>query len=215
MLRGLLAVACGGAWLLIAGTATANEPSYYKVRMTTGKLAVRVEPTTAATRVAMLENGAGPIEVIETRMVEGTRWGKILLEDINAWVAMEFLEPIKLASLDDSGAPVGLVCQGTQPFWSLKFARADRADFSTPSATGKPEHVITGMAPTGWNRPWPLAVALAGPEGEVTALLRPAACQDSLTNRAFGWTIDLITRGDGGPAAISGCCNLPFSPRGA
>ncbi|MEL7465444.1 MAG: hypothetical protein AAFN79_15345 [Pseudomonadota bacterium] len=98
-----------------------------------------------------------------------------------------------------------LLCGGVEPSWSLELG-AGEALFSTPQRPQIDYAIPDERAALG--RPWPRALTLTAPQDTAIAILRPAACSDTMSDRVFDWTIDLLTQKDGEAVIYTGCCRI-------
>ena len=98
-----------------------------------------------------------------------------------------------------------LLCGGVEPFWSLEIAE-DNAVFTAPDTPQIDYSIPDERAALG--RLWPRGLTLLAPEDTAIALLRPASCSDTMSDRDYGWTIDLLTQKSGEAVILTGCCRL-------
>jgi hypothetical protein len=180
------------ALLLWAGTALAQEPRYFAGP--DHPLVVRGAP--GGQPVGELPPGAAPLEVSATD--DGESWGRIGFGEADGWVALDALTPVDVSALPYALLPEGLVCAGVEPFWSLALA-ADGATYAAPDA--EPRAAPGLGAATADGRFWPVMLRFDG----LTALIRPAACADGMSDRTDPWTVDLLL----GDTLRTGCCRLP------
>lgn len=97
-----------------------------------------------------------------------------------------------------------LNCGGVEPFWSVEIG-ADEALFSTP------DRQIDYSIPderAAEGRFWPRGLTLVAPEDTAIVVLRPARCGDTMSDRIYDWTIDLLTQKSGEAVIYTGCCRL-------
>ncbi|MEL6793883.1 MAG: hypothetical protein AAFP78_10535 [Pseudomonadota bacterium] len=120
------------------------------------------------------------------------------------------VSPLFLASFLASPAAAettrpDLLCGGAEPFWSLEIGETE-ALFSTPERPQLDYAIPDDRAALG--RAWPRALTLTAPQDTAIAILRPAACSDTMSDRAFDWTIDLLTQKAGEAVIYTGCCRV-------
>jgi uncharacterized membrane protein len=203
------------AILLLTSPAKAAEPGYYRV---TGVAAgdvlnIRPEPGAGGEPLDGLAPGAFPVEILEVREVNGAEWGRVLSGDGNGWVAMKFLEPADMALIKDTQIPDGLSCGGTEPFWGARIGSAAGLVFS--DIDGKEMALPMGSAITAIGRMHRFALKADDGKTFATAMLgRFESCSDGMSDRDFGWRIDLLLERDGDadfPQLYEGCCQMPVA----
>jgi uncharacterized membrane protein len=193
--------------------AQAAEPGYYRVTgVADGDvLNIRPEPGPGGDPVGDFLPGAAPVEVLEVRSANGGDWGRVLASDGNGWVSMKFLQPFDVKKIDGTEIPDGLVCMGTEPFWNAKVSAAEGLRFADvdQNETVMP---ITG-ATNAIARLHRFAVLASDGKTRATAMLgRFETCSDGMSDRDFGWRMDLLLERDGEveyPQLYEGCCLLP------
>lgn len=98
-----------------------------------------------------------------------------------------------------------LLCGGVEPFWSLELG-AETAVFTAPDQP-QIDYTIPDVK-TAEGRDWPRILTLLSFNDTALAILRPAACSDTMSDRAYDWTLDLLTQRAGEAIALTGCCRL-------
>lgn len=182
------------AALLVGGTVAAQQPPRYFLAPDF-PLTVRDWPGGPA--AGSLPAGAGPIEI---GLIDETgAWGRIALGETDGWVSIDALRPFDIEATSYAPIPAGLVCTGTEPFWSLRFD-ADNAVSAAPGVDEATVGVDGHSVAEG--RKWPIAIRM----DDVTAVLRPAACHDGMSDRTQSWSVDVLNA-DG---LRTGCCRLPL-----
>ena len=185
------------AALLAPLAAMAAPPAYF----TAPKGAkVRAAPEAEAKPVGALPPGAGPIEAVEE---DG--WLRLTWGEGDGWVRRDALSPTEVPRLGSTALPLGLVCAGTEPFWSITLG--DGARFATPE--GGRSYAIEGAATAEGRLSFPVAVRLAAEDGGGTAVIRPLTCNDGMSDRTWPWTVDLLLRQGTEWSLLTGCCRLP------
>lgn len=206
--------------VIAAGFATAApslaaEPGFYRV---TGVVAgdvlnIRPEPGPGGEPLAGLQPGAFPVEVLEVRDVNGAQWGRVLAGDGNGWVAMKFLATAEVPVIEGTEIPDGLSCSGTEPFWGARLTNAGGLRFSDIDGTDTILPLGRAMNATG--RMHRFAVKADDGKTFATAMLgRFESCSDGMSDRDFGWRIDLLLEKEGDPdfpLLFEGCCQLPVA----
>ncbi len=149
-------------------------------------LNVRAQPSGKSADLGDLKNG----DTVEILTVQGN-WARILWGEGNGWISLSFTDRIKRPALA-SGLPVGLNCAGTEPFWSLRLLKPGVAYFNGASLP---------ISQSGRSANSSLGYYFTAPD--TTGVLYREFCSDGMSEREYGWKIDLVTpRG-----MLSGCCS--------
>ncbi len=190
---------------LLNHTALANttpvQPEYYQVSASlTAHLNVRAEPSASARDIGDLNPGARPIEVLKTDPTG--EWGHIVWQETTGWVALRFLERITLPQLQDTIVPIGLICAGTEPFWTMEIESPDNAVLST-EASSTPMSINTVSTSRNRNQ-HPVALELLSKNHTNVTVLSRQACSDGLTNIQYNWAAEIIIQPEFN--LLSGCC---------
>ena len=171
-------------------------------------LTVRDAPGGAV--VETLPPGHGPIETTG-RDQTGT-WSRIGLAEGDGWVARDALAPREVARFQGTTVPEGLICSGTEPFWSATLA-ADGVTLAAPGVDAEDwslgaQSVAEGRAGT------PALFTLGRDDASAMLLIREAPCSDGMSDRTHAWQADLVRElGADTPLALrTGCCRLPTAP---
>ena len=107
-------------------------------------------------------------------------------------------------ALADDARP-DLLCGGVEPSWSLELGR-DEGVFTAPDSPQIDYSIPDIRAALG--RVWPKGLTLLAPQDTAIAILRPASCSDTMSDRTFDWTIDLLTQKAGEAVILTGCCRI-------
>ena len=182
---------------LIAGAAAAQEPEYF--RAPGHPLTVRDAP--AGTPIGELARGAAPIEA--TGVDDSGAWARIAFGEGDGWVALDALTTMRVPDAAYGPLPAGLLCAGSEPFWSARFG-PETVETQAPGEEPQSFAVDGAVVAQGAAR-FPLAVRI----GEMTAVLRPGACFDGMSDRTHAWSVDLLIARPGALALRTGCCRLP------
>ncbi|MEC9344147.1 MAG: SH3 domain-containing protein [Pseudomonadota bacterium] len=196
---------------LLAGAAVpalAQDSGIYRVSGVAAddRLNIRAEPRSDAPVVGSFAPGAGRIDVLEVRANAGAPWGRVIAGEANGWVAMRFLAPDTAEPIEGTGVPVALTCGGTEPFWSLTFSQS-RLRLSSPAEGDQVFDLAARTTAEGrYNR---FALVATRADRRLTAVLaRGPACSDGMSDRDYGWRIDLVDEA-GELRLFEGCCHLP------
>lgn len=170
-------------------------------------LNIRQLPSASSAIVGALAHNSAAVEVIGT--TSGGRWGLVNFGDGSGWVSMRYMA----RRGGWSGVPPrGLLCLGTEPFWSFHFDPSGQvaADFSPMGLGGSVYHSV-------WSAPFSNRATgsygfATGPEATSTGVIgsgvvRTELCSDGMSDRVFGFSIDLILSGST-RMALSGCCRI-------
>ena len=211
MIRHLASVLLG---LALALPASAEQVRYFKVEGVAANdtLSVREGPSASAAKIGELAPDTPVVEITATN-ADGT-WGRTIWYEGDGWVSMRYLARAEIDTFFDTGpghptgVPVGLSCGGNEPFWGLSFDAPDRLVYSTPET---PEtalsvgaiHVASGR------RGLPVSYRLATPDFDALAIVSAAACSDTMSDRTYGYQINLWTEDETGATFRTGCCSLP------
>lgn len=204
MLRYLMlvvALLAGGAAGTVAGAG--DLPALFRVTEVAADdvLNIRAAPNARAAIIGTFAPDAAGIEVVA--LSPDGRWGQVNSGEQAGWSSMRYLTPRGGPGWQSGAA--GLICFGTEPFWNVRFfLPGHRAEFFTPDNDGV-EWVVEAGALPATAFPPTLALPFSGADTGM-AVIRPAACNDGMSDMAFGLEMQVYFRGD--PAGLSGCCTL-------
>lgn len=166
-------------------------------------LNVRAEPNADSAVLSELAPTATGIEIVG--FDPSGAWARVSAGEASGWVSGRFLR-LRTDTWQPGALPDTLVCVGTEPFWSLR-RTAQGVEFSTPENRRALDLRVVldrGIAQE------PMRALIAGDkDGRLTAVIRPEACSDGMSDRAFGLSGTLII--DGSAAAsrmLTGCCSI-------
>lgn len=111
---------------------------------------------------------------------------------------------VQTAAAEDR--PQVLLCGGVEPFWSLELT-SEAALYTDPD-TGEIDYTIPDER-IAEGRHWPRVMTLLAARDTAIAVLRPAACSDTMSDRSLDWSIDLLTQRRGEAVVYTGCCRAP------
>ncbi|MGL4236146.1 COG3650 family protein [Tabrizicola sp.] len=186
--------------LLVAGPLRAEDfPALYAVTGVAADdvLNIRAAPEADAPILGVMLPDATGVEVVSA--TDG--WAVVNAGEQAGYVSLKFLSREPGPTWYALEQP--LACSGTEPFWSLAIdPGAGTVVYTTPD----PEDLLEGKIGRTWpGEPWATTAALALPQG--FAVVRPAACSDSMTDRPYGLAIDIF-QNDGVHDRLAGCCVL-------
>lgn len=164
-------------------------------------LNIRAEPTASAPIIGTLAPDARGVEVVAVNAA-GT-WGQVNTGEASGWVNLRYMAA-RGVHIDHYNLPVGLSCYGTEPFWSVQNI-GGALHFDTPDAPAR-DLDIWQAQDSGIPDDLRRMIQMSGIGGPATAFLYPAACNDGMSDRAFGLAISLMTAPDA--PLLSGCCTL-------
>ncbi|MDJ0629072.1 MAG: peptide-binding protein [Rhodobacter sp.] len=184
------------------------QPGYFRVTGVAADdtLNVRAGPSAGSSDIGDLPPDARGIEVAGTDA--SGKWGRIVWEEANGWIAMRFLAPDPVPTLPGTALPAGLLCAGTEPFWSLRLSPGS-ASFSDITGAGFLLGFTGALAAEG-SAGYPLQLSHAGGPASSQAIIRPAACTDGMSDRTYPWTVAYLLDAPGGQRFLAGCCRLPL-----
>ncbi|MCB1367464.1 MAG: SH3 domain-containing protein [Rhodobacteraceae bacterium] len=206
LLRGLVAAAC-----LFAAPLSAQDievdPDLYRVSGVAFNdvLNIRQEPTAASPIIGALSPDATGVEVIAT----ASGWGMVNSGEGHGWVSMRYMT--REGDWVKNHLPKGLSCYGTEPFWNFGFGDTGTAiaDWSLMGWGSGPVvyyDVWTGSAQNRGqaNR----GFTLAGDAVDAAGAIRTEYCSDGMSDRAYGFAVDVILKRGADGMMVSGCCSL-------
>ena len=174
-------------------------------------LNVRAEPSAGADLVGAFAPTETGIEVIALS-ADGA-WGRVNTGEQAGWASMAYLERQPGQTADDwttGVAPMTLACFGTEPFWSVTLYPGEALDYGgldfgdgTPQPGGYT--AVAGSASTG-KRGF-FGRLDAEPLG-LTGIVSTELCSDGMSDRDYGFAIDLIVSDSEGDRLAAGCCRL-------
>jgi len=166
-------------------------------------LNLRAAPDAKAEIIGALDPAGPAIEVILTSPDES--WGMVNVDERTGWAAMRHL--VRQTGQDGDGFPKPLVCFGTEPFWNAFVAVGEKLQFNvlgeTPLALSDHRRVRVAGRSDKYAEIW------GSDTTSIVAVVTRAACNDGMSDRAFGFSADFVVAPlVGGGIAYSGCCSL-------
>ena len=197
-----------GAILCFAGAAQATTegwPALYDVSGVAADdvLNVRASPSSSAEIIGTLEPDKTGVEVIAPN--QDMTWGLVNNGDLTGWVSLAFL--IRNPDQWAGNPPQNAMCFGTEPFWSLALA-GDAVRLESPDALALDFDRTSALQSQ--NRIDRHTNVYENDLGGLVATLRNTSCSDGMSDRAYGWEVDLllVVAGDGNAQMLSGCCSI-------
>ena len=198
------------AAFLAATTGLAHSaPDYMRVIdvASDDTLNVRAAPSGSSEDIGDIPHDAIGIEVSG---YDGSgKWARILWQEGEGWISARFLAPDEVTPrLGPTALPSGLLCGGTEPFWSVRLANG-YASFSDIS--GDFHSLTISGARVAEGRPnFPLQMGLGGDTANANAFIRPASCNDGMSDRTYPYQVDFLLSTNGAQRYLDGCCSLPL-----
>lgn len=164
-------------------------------------LNVRAGPGASNPIIGALAHDQRGVEIVE-RSANG--WGLTNIGEGAGWVSMRYLARAAQDPWWSLAQP--MICSGTEPFWDMSI-RFDRADLRTMASGDKQFTLDWNMVPFG--RP-PHVVGFGGRDGPVqlSGVMRLERCNDGMSDREFGLSVDFFAHGGGPLEGYSGCCQV-------
>lgn len=191
----------------------AEDPAYFQVTGvgSADVLNIRSEPSAGSQQIGSFQPGAWPIEVLEVQEINGAKWGRVHARELDGWVSMRFLAPVKVEYIANTKLPLGLNCGGTEPFWNVDFAEK-KVTFEPMGAESLDLPLEVSTTARGRNHRF--AVIAVDRGKRLTAMIsRGEQCSDGMSDRNFSWRADIIVEDPTNtemPASYEGCCSLPL-----
>lgn len=160
-------------------------------------LNVRAEPDAGAAIVGTLDPTATDVEVI--RVNEAETWGLVNTGELSGWVSMAYMDrqPDQWAGR----FPSITSCFGTEPFWDLD-AEETRTILSF---LGEPQVLSASIVPV---QPSNRMDRFGFMAGAMTGIIIEEACNDGMSDREYGLSVELIALVNGRFSHLSGCCTI-------
>lgn len=165
-------------------------------------LNIRAQPGAGAGLRGALAPRAHDIEVV--RVSEDGGWGLVNSGDTAGWASMRYLA--RQPGQDWGSFPTGLSCIGTEPFWQLALAGDGTVRFGDmldSAGTYAPVRRIASAS-----RPDRFAFVAGSAAAGLTGLIARTACGDGMSEREYGFALDLLLPRPDGPVLYSGCCEI-------
>lgn len=162
-------------------------------------LNIRAAPNARAPILATLAPDAAGIEVVEA----SDGWLRVVRPEGSGWISDRFAT-MRTGLWQQDAVPAGLVCHGTEPFWSLVLEDG-AAQFSTPESVLRHEAARV-LGPYDWAENPRRALRAEG----LVALISPAPrlCSDGMSDALFGLDADVILGSGEDMRYLRGCCSI-------
>ncbi|MDQ7069730.1 MAG: peptide-binding protein [Rhodobacterales bacterium] len=186
--------------LLPVSTLAANFPAFYDVTGVAADdtLNVRAGPMGTDQKLAELGPNQSNIEIVAVS--ESGKWGLLNIGERSGWASMRYLK--RQPGQDANAMPRQLSCFGTEPYWALDIGEDPEIKFTL---AGNPEESLRVQNLTrSRNNTGKYGMTAQGALGFMTASMTAALCNDGMSDRNFGISVDIIV----GSSQFSGCCTL-------
>ena len=192
-------------FLLMLPASAIAEPQYFRVTGVAADdtLNVRAEPAASSADIGDLAYNARAIEVAGTDA--SGKWGRIVWHEGNGWISMRFLMPEEQTKVQNSPLPNGLVCAGTEPFWSATLGTSQAV-----MGTGETLFYNNTQISAAGRGDFPVHLQMKDGHLESHMLIRPANCSDGMSDRIYPWGVDFLSATSGETIYQVGCCYLPL-----
>lgn len=197
-------------FMLLGATIAQAQPRLYDVHNVASNdvLNIRDLPDSSGNLVGTLAASATMVEVIS--LSDNAKWGLVNSNERSGWISMRYMTPSAVAY----DPPAGLTCSGTEPFWHITFdpAHFARADWSMMGITDNPTLYDGFWSSYPSNRTtsniaFRLSENMTGPTVSVSGIIRPEICSDGMSDRTFGYSVDVILSGQQS-TYVTGCCSI-------
>ncbi len=187
-------------------------PRAYKVSGISAEdvLNVRAAPSARSTDLGDLHAGFAPVEILE--LDETGQWGRLTWQDTDGWVAMRYLEQVRLPTIGNTSLPVGLQCVGTEPFWSMSLETSNTLQLSLHPDTALDATVESAVSSINY-LDFPVAIIANVDDLNITTIINPLTCNDGMSDKQYGWEVDVLTTTGNTSTLVSGCCSMPETSR--
>lgn len=192
--------------LLLTSPALAQQiPGLYRVTGVASDdvLNVRENPRNTASIIGIFGHDSAHIEVVG--LSDNRDWGHVNFDGGPGWVSMRYLELMDPLG-DGTYLDKPLWCSGTEPFWSLA-VRNDTAVFSGIEPGEQTYPVQFKGGPVNRMPGRGTLIARLG-EARLTATVVPRDCDDGMSDKVYGLSIDLLHEKPGQTVVLEGCCQL-------
>lgn len=166
-------------------------------------LNLRAGPTVDQPVIGTLAPDAEDVEVM--RINESGTWGLVARPEGRGWASLAFLQ--RQPAFEEGTLPRPLYCSGTEPFWSLSLLPDGQATLSEPGSPDVPLTETWSGKPEG-RLGTTFGITLSAPDGRATAIVEREMCSDGMSDRPYGFAVEVLLQGGTAPRLLSGCCSL-------
>jgi uncharacterized membrane protein len=166
-------------------------------------LNIRARPDAAAPVIGVLAPGQVMIEIV-ARSDDGG-WGLVNTGEASGWANLRYLVRREVPR-ESQGLPPHLACFGTEPFWAMT-REAGQIIYDNMNTGRRPMELLYALG-RDIAGDQTLALAAQGMGMGLSAAITPAACNDGMSDRAYGLSVILVTDSRAGPELFTGCCTL-------
>lgn len=165
-------------------------------------LNIRTGPAASHPIIGALPYHATDVEVI--RLSDAGTWGLVNVEDRAGWVSMRFLR--RQAGQEGWAFPDRASCYGTEPFWDVLLRPGSPVEFTR---AGEPAEFYSVRSHSqSANRPDRHSFLADRAGTAMIGVLSRAACNDGMSDREYGLSLELLIWRGGGFDHVSGCCSV-------
>ncbi|MFP7570665.1 COG3650 family protein [Marivita sp. S2033] len=191
---------------LVLPTLAMAEPTYHRVTGVADDDALNVRGGPSANAVDLGDLGPDTHR-LEVLGFDGSGdWARIAWGERDGWVSARFLSPDQPDTLESSSLPDGLVCNGTEPFWSISLSTSN-ARFTEPGAEDVALQISDVTVAAG-RLGSPARVTLHGKDTRARVTVLGETCSDGMSDRSYGWTAVLDWSRSTDARFLSGCCAI-------
>jgi uncharacterized membrane protein len=193
---------------LILASPVGAEPAYYRVVGVAGddSLNIRSAPGANSPDIGDLSHEARAIEV--TGLNEDGTWARIAAGERDGWVSTRFLAPDTVPTIAPTSVPQGMLCVGTEPFWSLGL-NGTMARYRHPSDGQMDLAFESALVAEGRLGTPAMLTYVTDRNDVIDATITGVTCSDGMSDRTYGWSVTLRLFAPGQNRFLEGCCSLP------
>ena len=165
-------------------------------------LNVRAYDSAGSDIIGALAPNATGVEVV--RLNDNGRWGLVNTHEWSGWASMRFLR--RQAGQEGWAFPARASCYGTEPFWDLNLWPGGPVEYSR---AGDPTSQFSLRSQGGSaNRPDRYSFLADRAGTAMIGVIARQACNDGMSDREFGLTLELMLWKGAALEHVSGCCSL-------
>jgi uncharacterized membrane protein len=196
------------AAIAVTASGASAEPGYWRVSGVApdDTLNVRAGPSGSAEDIGDLAHDATGIEV--GAVDASGNWGRIPWQEGDGWISMQFLAPDPQPMVPGTSLPQGLLCAGTEPFWSVRLSGGG-ATYSDIGGAAESLSLMWVRSPEGRGQ-FPVMLTHRGASAGSIAVIEPVDCSDGMSDFTYPWRVLYLLSTPGGDRLLDGCCQLPL-----